>query len=236
MARAQIHLTNNHLTTQLLERLPEPQRALLEQLCTDSIYTLRDDFDKGINAWLWTVEGMALAEHDPFGVVESDVDAAAGGTPFLRSRLSNFYPNRRATLQTRAAIPGDGSQVEIGFVVGAFDQNVPAVVLPATGVTRGAESFGLAVRSPLVSDWSVVSGGVDGTNRSAATTRVAERGYSTFLVATNEQGETRLWVNGQHHNEFARQTDMRVTLGHFLWVRGAFAIDYIQAWQERQPL
>ena len=245
MTRPQVHHVNNHLTTLLLEgsnRLTEGEQALLEFLCTDSIYSIKDDFDQGINSDLWTVRNMVVADSEPSGVLAGNVDDPnLGGDYLVRSRLPNFYPNRRATIQTRAQISGDGNtQAEVGFVHDSFgDEGSPVVITAAAAVTRGARSFGVAVRSPYIDGWSVVSGGRDGTNRSAATTRVSERGWATFMVAVNEQGETRLWVNGQTNNEVARQTDMQVTQGHNLWVHvahGLLAIDYIQAWQERIPL
>ena len=248
MTRAQVHLQNNHLNIDLFQsstRLTEGEQAILELLCTDSIYSIKDDFDRGIDSNLWTTRNMALAEHDPFGVLygtsPEDSPNRAGGDNLVRTRLAIFFPNRRATVQVRAQISGDGStHAEVGFVGDDTSDEAAAVTLDTDGtVRRGAESFGLALRSPLVDGWSVVSGGSTATTRTAVTTRVAERGWSTFLVATNEQGETRLWVNGQHNNEVARQTLMRTTGGHYLWLhvlRGLLSVDYIQAWQERSSL
>ena len=73
MTRAQIHLVDNHLTTLLLERssgrLTEGERALLELLCTDSIYSVKDDFDRGISPDLWVTRNMEVAEHEFGGVI-----------------------------------------------------------------------------------------------------------------------------------------------------------------------
>ena len=242
MTRAQLHLVNNHLTVELLERLPEAQRALLEPLCTDSIYSIKDDFDRGLDANLWVTQNMEIAEHEFGGVLYAtspeDMPNSAGGTAFIRSRLAGWVPNRRATFQTLAHLSGSGSHLELGFVQEDFAGSV-ASLETASVLRRGAESFGVALRSPNVSGWYVASGGPTGTAHTATTTRVAETGWATFMVAVNEQGETRLWVNGQHNNESARQTDMRVTQGHYLWVqtiKGALALDYVQVWQERSPL
>lgn len=246
MTRQQLHLVNNHLTLELINGETVPgRRALLEQLCTDDIYSVKDDFDRGFDANLWVVKNMTVADHDPFGVIYSDApEGAVGSNSLIRSRLANFYPDRRATFQARAILPRDGSHVELGFVKEDHSDDTFAVMLAAdAGVAVNARSFGLAVRSPNISGWSVVSGGSTtsaiNTNRTAVTTRVSETGWTTFLVAVNEQGETRVWINGQHDNTFAQRTDMHVTRGHYLWINvphGSLAVDYIQAWEERVPL
>ena len=246
MTRSQLHLQNNHLSVKLLEastRLTEGEQAILELLCTDSIYSIKDDFDRGIDDKLWVTRNMALADHDPFGVLygtSPEVDPGPGSDNLIRTRFANFFPNRRATLQVRAQIAGNGAHAELGFVGDDTNDVGAAVTLDTNGtVRRGAESFGLALRSPLVSGWNVVSGGSSGTTRTAVTTRVAETGWATFLVAINEQGETRLWINGQNNNEVAIARSMRTNGGHYLWfhvLRGLLSIDYCQAWQERSSL
>ena len=118
MTRQQIHLVNDHLSTRILDRcsFTEYEQALIEQLCIDSIYTVKDDFDKGLNEQLWTVENMELAEHDPFGVLvkssPDDIGASIPGESLLRSRQANFYPNRRATKQGRIQQPGESTRTE----------------------------------------------------------------------------------------------------------------------------
>jgi hypothetical protein len=245
MTRAQHNLINNHLTTLLLEqsqRLTEGEKALLEFLCTDSIYGIKDDFDRGLNADLWYTENLEIGDQAFGGVLYStrpDGDESlTGATSILRSRLAGWTPNRRATFQTRATLSGVGSHLELGFVK-QDHIGIAATLQSSSSLLRGAESFGLAIRSPNVSGWYVASGGASGTSHTATTTRVAETGWSTFMVAVNEQGETRLWVNGQHNNEFARQTTMHVTQGHYLWVqsvKGSLSLDYVQGWQERNPI
>src|SRR3990167_9929442 len=157
-------LPNDHLTRKLLRRHQglngSPLEALLEQLCTESIYSLKDDFDRGIDTDLWVVRNMALAEHDPFGVLygtsPEDDPNRVGGDNLIRTRLANFFPNRRAVLQTRAQVSGDGSHVEIGFVGYDTGDESPVATLNASGtVLRGAESFGIALRSPLVDGWNI---------------------------------------------------------------------------------
>ena len=54
----------DHLTRKLLRRsglsVSEDMYHLLEQLTIDSVYTLKDDFDKGINEYLWVQDGPAV--------------------------------------------------------------------------------------------------------------------------------------------------------------------------------
>ena len=251
MTRAQIHLVNNHLTTKLLEgsrRSTEGEQALLELLCTDSIYSIKDDFDKGIDANLWVTENLVVAEHEFGGVLYSEAIAPEGETPragggsSIRSRINGWKPNHRPTVQVRIAPTSSNYQVELGFVNEVPD--ISAVrLLSTTTLTRKADSFGVAVRSPNVSSggWYVASGGPNTTAQTAVSTPVSETAFAwaTLLVAVNEQGETRLWVNGQYDNTVARATTMSVREGHYLWLgadRGSMMIDYIQIWQERSPL
>ena len=247
MTRAQIHHLNNHLTTRLLEgsnRLTEGEQALLEILCTDSIYSIKDDFDRGIDPNLWVVENMAVAEHEFGGVIygtsPEDSPNRAGGSSFIRSAVNGWKPAQRATVQVRMAPTNSNWHAEFGFISEAPTTSYVRL-LTTTTLSRGKGSFGLAVRSPAVTGWYVASGSPTSEAQTAITTRVSETAFSwtTFLVAVNEQGETRLWVNGQHNNELGQDTGMVVNSGHYLWLnadRGNLAIDYIQAWQERSSL
>ena len=248
MTRAQIHLVDNHLTTLLLERssrLTEGERALLELLCTDSIYSVKDDFDRGISSDLWVTQNMAVAEHEFGGVLygtsPDESPARAGGGALIRSAINGFKPAQLATVQVRMAPTTSNWQVELGFASAAPDGVPAARLLSSTTISRAVDSFGLAVRTPAVSGWYVASGAPASTTQTAVTTYVSETAFTwaTFLVAVNEQGETRLWINGQHDNTLARNTGMLVQQGHYLWLnadRGNIAIDYIQAWCERVAL
>ena len=247
MTRAQIHNIDNHLTTQLLEgsnRLTEHEQALLEFLCTDSIYSIKDDFDKGINSDLWVVENMAIADHEFNGVLygtsPDESFPQAGGSSFIRSRINGWKPSHRATFQVRMAPTNDNWGAELGLVSEAPTTSHVRLITSST-LSRGKGSFGVATRSPDVSGWYVVSGSPYTEALTSITTRVSETAYAwtTFRVAVNEQGETRLWINGQNSNQVARNTDMLVNDGYHLWLyadRGNVAIDYIEAWQERTPL
>ena len=246
MTRAQIHHLNNHLTTRLLEgsnRLTEGEQALLEVLCTDSIYSIKDDFDRGIDPNLWVTQNLAVAEHEFGGVVygTSDEDnPSAGGSSFIRSTVNGWRPSQRATVQVRMAPTNANWHAELGFVSEAPTSGHVRLITSTT-MARGRGNFGLAVRSPDVDGWYVVSGSPYAEAQTAITTRVSETAFSwtTFLVAINEQGETRLWINGQNANQLARDTSMHVNNGQHLWLyadRGNITIDYIQAWQERTAL
>ena len=249
MTRAQIHLVDNHLTTLLLERssgrLTEGERALLELLCTDSIYSVKDDFDRGISPDLWVTQNMTVAEHEFGGVLygtsPEESPNRAGGGALIRSAVNGWKPAQRATVQVRMAPTTSNWQAELGFVSEAPDGVPAARLLSSTTLSRAVDSFGLAVRTPTVSGWYVASGAPGSTAQAAVTTYVSETAFAwvTFLVAVNEQGETRLWINGQHDNTLARNTGMLATTGHYLWLnaeRGNIAIDYIEAWQERAAL
>ena len=242
MTRPQIHHLNNHLTTRLLEgsnRLTEGEQALLEILCTDSIYSIKDDFDRGIDPNLWVVENMVVAEHEFGGVVygtsPDDDPMQAGGSSFIRSAVNGWKPAQRATVQVGMAATNAKWRAELGFVSEAPTTSY-AQLLTSTTLSRGKGSFGLALRSPLVTGWYVASGSPTSEVQTATTTRVSETAFAwtTFLLAVNEQGETRLWINGQNANQLARDTSMHVNNGHHLWLyadRGNITIDYIQAWQ-----
>ena len=143
MTRPQVHLVNNHLSLTLFEastRLTEGEQAILEVLCTDSIYSIKDDFDKGFRNDLWVQDGPVAADtegvgDDPeregdwrdlgagrgFAIHPDYFGGALVATPSQRvalmSKQAGWTPNRRCSLMGRVKVSNIGnSKFEFGFV------------------------------------------------------------------------------------------------------------------------
>ncbi len=235
----------DYLTRTLLRKIAgtgTPLTALLEQLVTDSVYTLKDDFDKGLNPAVWDVVNMQVGDDElASGPPEDDEEGNAQG--FSVSSVSGRWElGKRPVVMAKVNFGPTTSLVhfEFGFVATPTSEKV---VTDVAQRNVGVGSFALAVRDSgfaTPNQFYVSSGGVLATMSSVATTPTPPlQGEMTLMVAANEQGETRLWVNGQHDNSFSGDSaiapndpcHLRV-----MGVSGSLSIDYIQAWRERTLL
>lgn len=258
---------NDYLTRKLLRKMAgtgTPLTALLEQLITDDVYALNDDFDKGLNANLWELYNMEVGDDFLYSDQPDDAD---NDTPsnqqgyWVISVSDRWELGKRPVMQARVnfGLTTTLQHFEFGFVANPTEGRVVtdinvlgggSTVTPQRSVA--SNSFALAVRDnsfAAASQFYVVSGGpVPGASTpstqlqvdATATTPTPDLvGEMTLMVAANEQGETRLWVNGQHDNSFSEEADIVPGAPCHLWVMGesgSLSIDYIQAWRERTLL
>ena len=258
----------DYLTRKLLRKIAgtgTPLTALLEQLVTDSVYTLKDDFDKGLNPPVWETTNMEVGD-DELNSESPDsdeeypsneptvADDAQGHS--LKSVSDRWELGKRPVVMAKVNFGPTStlSHFEFGFVANpsgrvVTDINVVgggSTVTPSRSPTAG--SFALAVRDrdfAASGQFYVVSGGIvmnssnTQVNATATTPTPDLQGEMTLMVAANEQGETRLWVNGQHDNSFSGEADIASSAPCHIWVMsesGSLSIDYVQAWRERTLL
>ena len=255
----------DYLTRKLLRKIAgtgTPLTALLEQLVTDSVYTLKDDFDKGMDANLWEVVNMVVGDDVVYSDTEETDETPVLQQGYSMKSVSNRWElGKRPVMQARVNFGPTTTlaHFEFGFVANPEDGRVVtdintvgggSTVTPQRSVASG--SFALAVRDSsfaassqfyVVSGGPVIQSGVASTRLevdATATTPTPDlAGEMTLMVAANEQGETRLWVNGQHDNSFSEEADIVPSAPCHLWVMGesgSLSIDYIQAWRERTIL
>lgn len=252
---------NDYLTRKLLRKIAgtgTPLTALLEQLVTDSIYTLKDDFDRGLDENLWFTRGLRWNDNDDNGALDSssDEELPEGAGPqgmFLMSFGDGWRLNRRPVVQCRVDFSPAAqlSHFEVGFVSEMPSDGrgvVHDINSSTTERNTGVQTFTVAARDRSFDEdeaFYVVSGGSHATSGSdevdsqVVTPNPPLSGPMTLMVCANEQGETRLWVNGQHDNSFSEEADVIKDLGCHLWVfgdRGSYSLDYIHAWRERTSL
>lgn len=236
---------SDYLTRKLLRKITgtgTPLTALLEQLVTDSVYKLKDDFDKGLDANVWNVVNMQIGD-DELNSDQPEDDEEGNAQGFAVSSVSDRWELGKRPVMMAKVNFGPTTNLahfEFGFVAMPTSEKV---VTDVAQRNNSVGSFALAVRdanfaSP--SQFYVSSGGVLTTMSSVATTPTPPlQGEMTLMVAANEQGETRLWVNGQHDNSFSGDSAIAPAFPchlRVMGVSGSLSIDYIQAWRERTLL
>lgn len=248
---------NDHLTRKLLRRTIQgnnPLGALLEQLLTDSIYPLKDDFDKGINEAFWINGGFLWDGQDLhgriFGAVtpaENEEREREGLT--LRSRRYGWIPGHRCTAMIGFRLDGDKGKVEFGFTGGEIEQAPSGAVRDKSTPYASdiMDNFSVAVRDTDDDNFfSIVSLGQENAVGAGTTDKsisVSTGDDLSLMLALNEQTESRLWVNGML-TTVERSGPYRYSkLGLWLHATGnaggagaGLNVDYIQSWQERQAV
>ncbi len=244
---------NDHLNRRLLMKQfgrSEPAFALLELLCTDSVYVLKDDFDREIDPNVWETQNLLWSPDDPYGSLVSEVVDDDVGV-LLKSRVAGWKPENRPVFQARVNFaPVSSPHFEMGFVSEDVQAREVISNITSSGVTRSdvPKSWALAVRDRTFTlgdsaAWYVAIG--EGSDGSADVTEANPNPGTdesmTLMVSFNEGGDCRLWVNGTHDNDFANITLAagNVNRGHHLWLygrSGSYNLDYVQAWQERMPV
>ena len=247
---------NDSLARKLLRKITgtgTPLTALLEQLVTDSIYTLKDDFDKGLNPAVWETLGLIDLVADEGSLVSDSGDDDSTQGMYILSVGTGWRLNRRPCFQTRVDFSPSSRlpHFEMGFISEKPTNGlgvVTALTASATSRNPRVQTFAVAARDAQFTDpdhFYNVSGGIGATNAESqvgstiVTPNPPLQGPMTLMVCANEQGETRLWINGQHDNSFSEEADVVADEGLHLWMfgtKGSYSIDYIQAWRERTSL
>ena len=276
MTRPQVHLVNNHLSLELFQastRLTEGEQAILELLCTDSIYSIKDDFDKGFDERVWVQDGPVAADVEGQGddpEREEDHRTLGSGRAFaiqpdyfggllaavpsqrvvLMSRQGGWRPNRRATLMGRIRVIGIGnSKFEFGFTdadSSHIAQTEACVLIKDTPSSQSARADYAVIIRDTDDDTStdLVTASARSTTITAAVGPVtlASNVWRTYMIALNEQNEARFYIDGIYAG--VNRASARPTIPLWLWFMAVprsgggpeVQLDYIQAWQEREPI
>lgn len=196
--------------------------ALLELLCTDSIYTFKDEFDFGLDERVWATyrrpepdpeEDYSLTGRD-FGLIDGEPNSSLVGDPGLGEgdnirlvgRTRRWLPNRRPVIMTRLRLESvSGVKLEFGFadvdVELIRDTHAAGVVNSASTPTARAGHADFAVAC-LDTDsdegfHAIVHSRpqTSSTAQTGAPDPLAATEFS-LMVATNEMNECRVWVDG----------------------------------------
>jgi hypothetical protein len=241
---------NDHLNRRLLIREvggEAPLVSLLEHLCTDSVYVLKDDFDRGLDTNRWINGGFVWDAEDLQGHIHGTSTAEPGeDRPHtglsLTSQVFGWSPGKRAVAMIRLRLGGLSGIVEFGFVDQLVEQVSGGVVLAkSTPLGAGApQDYAIAVRDPNDNAFfGIVSLGRDNTiggGTNSKTVAIAGTDF-TLMLALNEQTESRLWVDGMptdiEYSGPSRYADLGV------WLHAdttSINVDYVQIWQERDTV
>lgn len=216
MGEPAILIPTDHLTRKLLLKAvggSNPLLALLEPLCTDSLYVIKDDFDDAIDPSRWQSVRSALDGRDPF-YWEEDITGWAVGDPGGRDdahvRLFSTTPRwsarRRCSVMGRFDLSNKANvKFEFGFVTGRLALDDPSVsgAVNVKATPTGNQSMGDFSVAVLDRDDNTACDLV--TQRSSTVTAADQAGGPTLtslttpftvLVSLTEDGSAGLWLNG----------------------------------------
>src|SRR3990167_815251 len=111
MANPATYPPTDFLNRKMLKGIGFQGNQLLEFLCTDSVYSFRDDFDSGLDLAKWSVAhaevgtpGSGIADFHELdevnGWIEGDPGSGDNNDIRLFSRLPLLSPSRRCWVQT----------------------------------------------------------------------------------------------------------------------------------------
>lgn len=243
---------NDHLTRRLLRRTiagDRPLTALLEQLCTASVYVEKDDFRTSTSpdSDLWINEGFIWNPDDlhgsisGVGVPEIDEERNRAGAS-LHSRLFGWTPRKRCSVLASIRLDSLAGQCEVGFVDRNIVNTAAGAVLDKSTPTAplAVDNLAVGVRNPADNAYFdlVTQGRRDNAVGAGTTDRRTEVGgdWMTIMVSCNEQAESHLWVNGASAAVERSGPVLSANLGLWLYTSSGLSIDFIQAWEERENL
>jgi hypothetical protein len=207
-------LPNDHLTRKLLQKDVEP---LLEFLCTDSIYSFKDDFDKDDLSDYWGVAhgeiGSPVDDITDFHFVEDAINGFIEGDPGgvddsdirLFSKHALWSPARRCVAQTSFDIASlTSAKFEFGFVHPAIELDsatLSGVVLVKATPTANdlVGSFAVAVfdtDDDTNCDLTTQTAGTVAAVAQSGAPTLSVPGPISIMVAMTEGGGVRYWING----------------------------------------
>ncbi len=229
---------NDLLSNKLLRHLAQgsvPLYWFLEQLATESIYSIKDDFDRGIDERIWVTEGFEWKPDDLLGIIH-------GGPPgpvSIRSKNRGWMPAKRATAYIHLDCDNIAGKIEFGFAgLGAANADGGIVTDASTpSASAGVSEFAVGVRDTDNDDnFAVVSRGTGNAIGGGSIDRTINvaAGPTTLMISMNEQSETHFWVNGSLESIERSGPLPRSNLGLWFSSEGiTLSVDFIQAWQER---
>ncbi len=239
---------NDHLTRELLRRTSvggtgNLLSTILEQLLTESVYSVKDDFDKG-DTGLWLRKHFDFDEHDLNGTLTTaQSDDEDDGNAYIASK-EGWTGARRCTTQVRFRPTSLAvGQFSVGFVA-AHPDDVPNGLLDVSGPTADAHADEWASvvfdARQSSSTWAIAARTGGGTptvtNATPVQTPVASQ-WSNVLVAVNESPELFVWVNGKLLGRSSGGPLASVPQRLLVYAEHFNVdVDYIQAWQEREAV
>lgn len=203
-------LPNDHLTRKLVRRQFQeatPLYELLSQLTTDSTYTYRDDFDRGLNEHFWSVdrkEGVSeFSLNDEDQRLEATTTVADNSYASLNS-VPIWTPRKRCAVQARIDLSLLTTvKFEVGFIAPSIEPgDVSGGVLVKDTPTALSGVGGLTVLCLDTDDDTNCDliHASRGTVQKAVQTGpvIATPGPFTLLISMTENGDVNAWIAGQH--------------------------------------
>jgi len=233
-----VQLPPDMLTRRMLRRSlagDRPLALLLEHLCTDTLYSVRDDFDDGLSDRRWRSQGFQWEENDHQGGIstlrdddEADVDH------WIASRTLGWRGDRRPTFMAR--LRTSLGKFEFGFTDTVDSGGL--VTNKARPLANTRAEFAVACFDRVDSDdvELFADGRAISLSQSSPVAAVDADllGQSfSIMVSLNEQSESRLWINGIYVTILRSGPSSTANLALWLQSRGACYVDYFQAWQDR---
>ncbi|KKN55510.1 hypothetical protein LCGC14_0581850 [marine sediment metagenome] len=209
-------LPNDHLTRILLQS-DVGRDSLLEFLCTDSIYSFKDDFDKDDLSDYWGVAhgeiGSPTDGVTDFHFVDDAINGFIEGDPGevddadirLFSKHALWSPARRCVVQTSFDISSlTSAKFEFGFAHPSVELDSPTlsgvVLVKATPTANELTgTFAVAVFDTDDDTNCDLTTQTAGTVASVAQTgapTLSVPGPISIMVAMTEGGGVRYWING----------------------------------------
>ena len=142
---------NDHLTRKQLRKTGAGDRSLaflLEQLCTDSIFSIKDEFEDGISANKWQSRGFVWEPEEFQGVISTlrvdDEDEALGGDSWIASRVFGWRGSHRPVVIARMRTDFSSGKFEFGFTSDVVDSGL-GIVTSKANVTANSRVRDFAV-------------------------------------------------------------------------------------------
>jgi len=220
----------------------DPLYLLLESLAFESVFSVHDDFDLGINSHRWVSSGFNWQEDDFFGSVANiddtddlEADAPPPTDAYLFSRVKGWRAGRRAVVMVRFTLSSlTAGKLEIGFSEDMSYTGYGVVANVDALTNHGIDNYGFTVWDPSESSslvYAVARGHPDDGEAASGTPQVPfriqetsprSRSHSsertnTIITATNENGEVATYINGQRVVH-ARVTGPNATADMGIWV------------------
>ena len=203
-----------------------PLYHLIEHLAFESVYSLHDDFDKGIDPARWVSSGFTWQEGDFFGSIanldnsedESEDAEPSPSAAYIFSKVKGWQTRRRCTATVRFTLSSAShGKIEFGFASDPADE-VFGIIDSTARPTHGkitdygmllwnpndstTQPYAIARAYPTAGVATALVAGVPirtAPGNLASWSSPKER-VNTLLVALNERNEVKCYVNGQFIN------------------------------------
>jgi len=200
-----------------------PGAALLEPLAVDSVYSIKDEFDRGIDENLWTTtsstdvdRGFEWDSEDPEGSITCNLGNTDDAYASFFSRLRTWNPGNRCAAQIRLNISPAVTTLkfEFGFVNPILDLVTDAAeadgaVLVKATPTANMANFGVVVYDTDDDTNLSVVAATRNTAVSSSDQSSAEEAFTSgehsLLVWINEHNSVNMWYDGRAYANVTSQ-------------------------------